>query len=196
MKRQPRWVLVASVLLLLDGAAHAAPSAPGPASRPIGHEVDPWSPVSPEALPLRLSRLDPGGLAAVPSAFSCQESAEEANRTQSLIQLSAASLPLTRRLTLHGFSRWGCPRTSAAAVGLTHPVQLSPRLAWVIGAGASVFPHAGRGWLARPTLRSDLQWKQPDGTVRTVGIEAVEVLKSAVRAGASRRIGASIRGSF
>ncbi len=72
MKRQPRWVLVASVLLLLDGAAHAAPSAPGPASRPIGHEVDPWSPVSPEALPLRLSLLDPGGLAAVPSGMVCE----------------------------------------------------------------------------------------------------------------------------
>jgi hypothetical protein len=182
-----------ALLLALSTAAPAQTIPPGAAKRADGEHAS----AEARALPLRLTLLDPSGLAAIPSSFSCQETPEEAMRLQSLIQLNAASLPLTRRLTLHSFSRWGCPRTAGAAVGATYAVPLTARLALVLAAGVAGYPHAQHsGWLLRPGLRADLQWTTKDGRPRSVGIDATQILRSAVKAGAQRRVGASISGSF
>jgi hypothetical protein len=168
------------------------PSSAAASARRVDGEAD----AAARALPLRLTLLDPSGLSTIPSSFSCQDTPEEEMRLQSLIQLNAASLPLTRRLTLHSFSRWGCPRTAGAAVGATYAITLAPRLALVLAAGVASFPQAQRGGLFRPTLRADLQWTTRDGKPRSVGIDAVRVIRSAIRAGAQRRVGASVSGSF
>jgi len=150
-----------------------------------------------DALPLRLTLLDPRGVAALPSSFTCQDTPEEASRVQAEIQEQARSLALTSRVTLHAFSRWGCPRSAGAALGLTHAVRLGPRLRWVLAAGVAGFPQAAqRGWLLRPSLRSDLVWTTRDGQTRSVGVDATQLLRSAVKAGAQRRVGASVSGSF
>jgi len=187
---------IASLLALCTAARAQAPaSAPAGAS---ARRTDGEAPVSSaHGLPLRLSLLAPTDLGGIPSSFTCQDTPEEASRLQSLIQLNAASLPLTRQLTLHSFSRWGCPRTAGAGVGLTYAASLSPRAALVIAAGVAAFPHAARGgWLLRPTVRADIQWTTKDGRPRSVGIDATQVLRSAIKAGAQRRIGASVSGSF
>lgn len=149
-------------------------------------------------LPLRLSLLDTRELMTVPTSFTCQESTEEASRRQFQVQMNAVALPLARRLTLHGFSRWGCALSSGAGASLTHAVQLSPNLTWVLAGGVAVFPHIlgpGGGWLIKPSVRADLQWNV-GGRKVSAGVDALQVIKGAVKAAAQRRVGASISGSF
>ena len=186
-----------AVLLALAASARAqAPSPTLPAASAKRSDGDPAASAG-RGLPLRLTLLDPSGISAIPSSFSCQDTPEEAMRLQSLIQLNAASLPLTRRLTLHSFSRWGCPGTAGAGVGATYAIALSPKLALVLAAGVAGFPHGQLDrWTLRPSVRADVQWTTKDGSTRSLGIDTTQILKSAVRAGAQRRVGASVSGSF
>ena len=184
----------------LYGAVLAATMTSLPAlaqPRPEDGSPGPTAPEAQRALPLRLSLMDPSGLVDVPTSFSCRESGEEARQLSSHIELSAATLPLTRRLTLHAFSRWGCTRTDAVAAGATYRVELGSKMAIVLAAGVAGFPHAqDAGWLFRPSLRADLQWTTKDKQLRSVGVDATQILKSAVKAGVQRRVGLSVGGSF
>jgi hypothetical protein len=183
-------VLVGCVLLLVGGAGNAQ-------QRPARTDSETRGSREARALPLRLSLLSPLELAKVPTSFSCEESSEELARTASLIQLNAASLAATQRLTLHAFSRWGCPSTAAAGAGFSFNIQLSPGLAWVFSGGAAYFPHiSGNGSMVRSALRTDLLWTTKDGQVRAVGVDALQIFRGAIRSGAQRRIGTSVSGSF
>lgn len=174
----------------------ARPPEPSPQVPGAGRQDGDAASSSAHGLPLRLSLLDPTGIAPVPSSPVCQDSVAETMQLQSLIQLSAASLPLTRRITLHSFSRWGCARDAGAGAGLTYAIELSRKLTLVFAAGAAVFPQTRTGLLIRSGVRTDLQWTTKDGKKRSLGLDAVQLIRSAAKQGAKRRIGASISGSF
>jgi hypothetical protein len=190
-----RWLLQTASVLVLVSAAQAESSAPNPATSTKRQDGE-TAASSAHGLPLRLTLLDPTDMSTIPSSLSCQDSPEETMRLQSLVQLSAASLPVTRRLTLHSFSRWGCPSSAGAGGGVTYAIELSPKMAMVLAAGVAVFPHAPGGRQVRPRVRADLQWTTKDGETRSVGIDMTQILKSAVKAGVQRRAGASISGAF
>jgi hypothetical protein len=198
----PSTSLVLLLLTSVSAGAQPRPSGPTPSG-----DGDPLTRQAAErALPLRLSLLDPNGLAGVPTSFECVEGAEGIRQSHTQIELQSAVLRLTPRFTLHAFSRWGCTPTVAVAGGFTYAVKLSPRLTGVLSAGLAGNPHgdyplfgagrAGNSWVLRPVLRADVQWQARDGSPRSIGIDGWRLIRSAVKSSVKGRVSASISGAF
>lgn len=81
--------------------------------------------------------------------------------------LLGGSSPRSPRLSLFGFSRFGCPLDGAVGTGLTFTVPLSPKVFFALSGGAIYLPATGA---ATVMGRADLVFPQKSGRSFNVGI--------------------------
>ncbi len=110
------------------------------------------------SLPLQLSLMG-SVFPATPGLMGedCRAAAEASGNTvQGFSTQHATYLPLTPRLTLHGFSRLGCAIDSGAGGGATYVLPLDADLALVGSAGLFVEPSLPSATRMKADARVDL----------------------------------------
>jgi hypothetical protein len=192
---QPLRVLRGSLLCGMGllpsvGLAQSSDPAPSPAAamfpvsaslhlgRPFGEPTSPSGSLAPAlaVLPLQLSLLGSAfPVASAVLADACASRTEASgNASWGFPMQMATSFTLAPQLTLHGFSRLGCPVDAGLGGALSYAMPL-PHDWWLVGSGGFFGqPDLPSSSKLRADARLDLMTQRSTGGSFAVGVDAAE----------------------